>query len=377
MATSTGSVSLSSPLVMGTVAAAAALPALYLARRTWGGGGGGAPKRQRRVAATEERVCILGASSGVGRALARLYAARGARVCVVARRAELLDTLVRECGGGDGDGDEDRRCLSVVADAAQPDDMVRVRDALLDAWGGLDTLHLCAGVSALQPVLALARTTTTGPDDADADADPAGVRAAVDIAARATQGNFVGPLVVALTLVRCPPPRSPRLTRCIVFAACLASTPLLINPARGPQIPMLQRTSAAPAILLVSSLAAVVGAPTRALYAATKASSLLLYQSLAIEHPRIAFSFVLPSTIEGDFRASAVDAGPVREDDPNKTGLKIADVAARCVDAVDRRVTGNTFLPRWPYFLAPLIYTLWPSYVEKQARKKYHWEEAH
>ena len=140
---------------------------------------------------------------------------------------------------------------------------------------------------------------------------------------------------------------------------------------------MLQRTSAAPAILLVSSLAAVVGAPTRALYAATKASSLLLYQSLAIEHPRIAFSFVLPSTIEGDFRASAVDAGPVREDDPNKTGLRIADVAARCADAVDRRVTGNTFLPRWPYFLAPLLYTLWPSYVEKMARKKYHWEEAH
>ena len=201
MDTPTGSVSLPSPLVMGTVAAAAALPALYLARRTWGGGGG--PKRQRRVAATEERVCILGASSGVGRALARLYAARGARVCVVARRAELLETLVRECGG-DGDNG-DRRCLAVVADAAQPDDMARVRDALLDAWGGLDTLHLCAGVSALQPVLALARTTT-GPDDADADTDPAGVRAAVDIAARATQGNFVGPLVVALTLVRPPPP---------------------------------------------------------------------------------------------------------------------------------------------------------------------------
>ena len=137
---------------------------------------------------------------------------------------------------------------------------------------------------------------------------------------------------------------------------------------------MLQRTSAAPAILLVSSLAAVVGAPTRALYAATKASSLLLYQSLAIEHPRIAFSFVLPSTIEGNFRASAVDAGPVREDDPNKTGLKIGYVASRCVDAVDRAVTGNVFLPWFPYSLGQILYKMWPAYVEKRAREKYNFK---
>ena len=92
------------------------------------------------------------------------------------------------------------------------------------------------------------------------------------------------------------------------------------------QIPMLENTSAAPSIVLVNSLASVIPAPTRTIYASTKASSLVLYQALSIEHPRIAFTHYMPYTVEGDFRASAVDSGPVREKDPNATGLKREDV---------------------------------------------------
>lgn len=134
---------------------------------------------------------------------------------------------------------------------------------------------------------------------------------------------------------------------------------------------MLTRTSASPAILLVSSVAAIIPAPTRALYASSKASSLLLYQALAIEHRNIAFSFVLPSTIEGNFRASAVDAGPVREADPNKHGLKTEYVARRCVDAVDGRVTGTIVVPWFPYTLGWAVYYLWPAFIERAAMKKY------
>lgn len=118
-------------------------------------------------------------------------------------------------------------------------------------------------------------------------------------------------------------------------------------------------------------MAALVPAPTRALYAATKASSLLLYQALAIEHRDIAFTYILPATIEGDFRASAVDAGPVRESDPNKTGLKVDYVAARCIDAVDHGMTGNIIMPWFPYALAHHLYYLWPSFIEKMAARKY------
>lgn len=83
----------------------------------------------------------------------------------------------------------------------------------------------------------------------------------------------------------------------------------------------------------MSSVAAVIPAPTRTLYAASKSSSLILFKALSIEHPQIRFTTVLPATvspfpiiparlnhthlnnkIEGDFRASAVDGGVVHED---------------------------------------------------------------
>ena len=70
----------------------------------------------------------------------------------------------------------------------------------------------------------------------------------------------------------------------------------------------MEKTSDSPAILLISSLGAAIPAPTRAIYGSTKAGALALYQALAIEHPSIAFSYILPSTVQGLFRASAVDA---------------------------------------------------------------------
>jgi short-subunit dehydrogenase len=133
---------------------------------------------------------------------------------------------------------------------------------------------------------------------------------------------------------------------------------------------MLIRTSTSPSVLLVSSAAAIIPAPTRALYAATKASSLLLFQALAIEQPRIAWTFLLPSTIEGNFRSSAVDGGPVREGDPNKHGFKIDYIAQKCIDSVDQGITGNIILP-WFYTLGHFVYYLWPSVIERGASKKY------
>lgn len=110
---------------------------------------------------------------------------------------------------------------------------------------------------------------------------------------------------------------------------------------------MLSQTSSSPSILLLSSLAAVVPAPTRTLYGSTKGAALILYQSLAIEHPLINFSFVLPWTVEGDFRAGAVDGGPVREKDPANTGLKREAVAKACLKAIDWG-TRTVFMP-WYY----------------------------
>ena len=46
---------------------------------------------------------VTGASSGIGRAIALLFAAEGARVVVAARRRELLDGLVAEIETAGGD----------------------------------------------------------------------------------------------------------------------------------------------------------------------------------------------------------------------------------------------------------------------------------
>ncbi|KAI0973012.1 short-chain dehydrogenase [Xylaria arbuscula] len=307
---------LTSGHLIGAVAALAAVFALhhtYKARRG----------RSTQIQLTEERVLILGASSGLGRTLAKQYVARGAKVCVVARRNEPLAELAKECG---------ERCLPFVGDFTDAADMEKLRGQLLRQWDGLDTMHVCAGVSAVQPVMALTGIRTSAEDPG-----AAGVQHAVGIVSRATQGNFFGPLVAAVTF-----------------------------------IPMMKRTSASPAILLVSSIAAVVPAPTRALYAATKAAALLLFQSLAIEHPEIAFTCMLPATIEGNFRASAVDADPSEQiDETDKKGLKVEYVARRCVGAVDQGVRGNVVIPWIPYAIAHHLYYIWPSFIERQARKKY------
>ncbi|KAI0749500.1 NAD-P-binding protein [Daedaleopsis nitida] len=293
-------------------------------------------RRSRTLPRDKERVLVVGASSGIGRSVAHEYAANGARVCVVGRRERELNAVADECASllPSPPGDP-ARVLPVVADFSDAEDTLAVRDKLEQQWGGLDTLIVCAGVSALRPLLEIAGLERVGGAFVPPQVDVSGVQRTVAAASAVIQGNYLGPLVCAVTF-----------------------------------IPFLSATSPSPSILLVSSLAAVVPAPTRSLYTSSKASSLLLYQSLAIEHPSIAFSYLIPGTVEGDFRASAVDGGPVREADPNKHGLKRVDVARRCVQAIDRKEK-VVFMPAWYGRLAHFGYWLAPSVIERMASRKY------
>lgn len=155
----------------------------------------------------------------------------------------------------------------------------------------------------------------------------------------------------------------------------------------------MQSSSSSPSILLLSSVAAVIPAPTRALYAATKSASLLFFQSLAIEHPRIAFSLMLPGTIEGSFQTNAIDLPPSSEptassetaslpDDmqrktsatsrPNPLAAKLTRdaVARRCISAVDHG-DRTVWMPHW-YRFAHALYWIAPWIIERGAKKKYH-----
>jgi|TARA_B110000263_G_scaffold247368_1_gene260080 NAD(P)-dependent dehydrogenase (short-subunit alcohol dehydrogenase family) len=89
------------------------------------------------------RVLVVGASSGIGAALARAVAAGGGQVAVSARRSDRLEELVAQMGTG----------YVVPGDATDPDDARRVADDAATALGGLDLMVYVAGYGVLQPLV--------------------------------------------------------------------------------------------------------------------------------------------------------------------------------------------------------------------------------
>jgi NAD(P)-dependent dehydrogenase (short-subunit alcohol dehydrogenase family) len=83
------------------------------------------------------RVLVVGASSGIGAALARAVAAGGGQVAVSARRSDRLEELVAQMGTG----------------YAVPGDATRVADHAATALGGLDLMVYVAGYGVLQPLV--------------------------------------------------------------------------------------------------------------------------------------------------------------------------------------------------------------------------------
>jgi NAD(P)-dependent dehydrogenase (short-subunit alcohol dehydrogenase family) len=88
-------------------------------------------------------VLITGASSGIGAELARRAAAAGARLALVARRADRLEKLAAECGPD---------TLVLAADLSSLEACCAAVDQTVDKLGGLDVLLLNAGISSNLPV---------------------------------------------------------------------------------------------------------------------------------------------------------------------------------------------------------------------------------
>ncbi len=87
---------------------------------------------------------IVGASSGIGEALARQLACQGYRIGLAARRTGKLETLAAELGMGS---------LACTMDLANPAKACRQLEMLASALGGVDLVVLSAGVGHLNPVL--------------------------------------------------------------------------------------------------------------------------------------------------------------------------------------------------------------------------------
>src|SRR6266540_2649934 len=95
---------------------------------------------------SEQVVVVTGASSGLGRAIARGAGERGAKVVVTARNAEALDNAVREI---EAFGSE---ALAVPADHAVQDEVGQVVEQALDRFGRIDTYVANAIVTVMSEV---------------------------------------------------------------------------------------------------------------------------------------------------------------------------------------------------------------------------------
>lgn len=91
----------------------------------------------------QSRVLITGASSGIGRAIARELARRKARLVLLARRRERLEALAEEVAALGG------RAEIVSGDVTEPATRGRAVELAANKFGGLDVLVNNAGVGAL------------------------------------------------------------------------------------------------------------------------------------------------------------------------------------------------------------------------------------
>lgn len=88
------------------------------------------------------RLLVVGASAGIGSALASVAATGGARVAVCARRADRLADLAAALPG----------CVAVPADVTDERAARGAVDAAADALGGLDAVVYAAATSPLLPM---------------------------------------------------------------------------------------------------------------------------------------------------------------------------------------------------------------------------------
>lgn len=90
-----------------------------------------------------KNVIITGASSGIGKELAKLYALAGANVALTARRKDSLKKIAEELKAAGAKG----KILFAPLDVSETDQNFKVIPKLAKELGGLDLIILNAGIS--------------------------------------------------------------------------------------------------------------------------------------------------------------------------------------------------------------------------------------
>jgi len=290
----------------------------------------------------DEKVLILGASSGIGKQVALEYAARNANIIIAARRTELLEEVKKECLALD----KTKVVEIIKCDITNEDDLIAVVDKVKKVFGKLNTVIVNAGVI---NVLSFEDLLNNDKGVKGKDSESSKV---ID---RILKINTYGPIYAAKYF-----------------------------------IPLLKETKGR--FVVVSSLAALIGAPTRALYAASKHALMGFFNSLRMElaDSGVSITIVCPGSVsDTGLRSNAVDkvsssedVKPVNTEDdkPKKekkslfSFLKITpkQCAKAIVEASDWR-TKEVVIPGI-YKVAVLVNSIAPSLIEVGSKLKYHFK---
>jgi NAD(P)-dependent dehydrogenase (short-subunit alcohol dehydrogenase family) len=183
-----------------------------------------------------KRAVVTGAGSGIGRAIAIRLSEEGARVALADLDLDATKGVAAEIGESGGES------LVVKTDVTRADDVESLVAAVVEGWGGLDVMVNNAGVGVAGTV------PVSGEEDYDF---------VMDVAVR---GTFLG-MKYAIPAIR---------------------------------------DSGGGSIVNMSSVAALVGIPDRAVYSAAKGAVLALTRAAAIDHvgEGVRVNCIAPGTVD-------------------------------------------------------------------------------
>ncbi|TPX60920.1 hypothetical protein PhCBS80983_g01443 [Powellomyces hirtus] len=297
----------------------------------------------------------VAAKLGIGKELALQYAARGARLLLIARREALLQKLTVECL-------IHPLCSQarfLAADITIENEVHKAAQMAREVLGGCDTVVINAGIISVltfEDVCKLDENETA--DGETGEKTTTTPTTTTEMTTRLAQiveqmfrVNVVAPIMIAKYF----------------------------------------RTMAVESkgkFVVVSSVAGTMAAPTRSLYAATKHALNGFFNSFRIEVARqgVAVCICLPGSVATDLRASAVDASSTTtttaaaaassyatnasvSSASEGSKLSASDCARRIIHASDLRAR-ETYMPS-KYRLAFLLHCFFPSFIDTLAAKKY------
>ncbi|RXK37442.1 hypothetical protein M231_05265 [Tremella mesenterica] len=267
------------------------------------------PPREARLPFEQERVLLLGASSGVGRDLALVYAKRGSRICLVARRQTELEKVREECIALGLDAE---KVIMFAGDVSNTSDLISIRDVIYNAWEGLDTLHILAGLPSTLTLLGQAGVDLSPVPSSRASYT--GIKRRDFHVGGATFPDVPGgiPTKEGLDVVAAD---ARKLSEVNYVGTLLALTCFL---------PLLSATSKSPVVHHLSSVAAGITPPHRVVYGSTKGAALIAMEAARVECEGcgVRFFSLLPGTINNDFRLKLSTSGQPGRDETKMSSIK-------------------------------------------------------